>query len=154
MYGSFCSIGAVFLFGLWIFGIYSITFVRLASFSCMGHFVILVRFFILVYGFLVHILSHLCLLFHFGVRIFSFRFCSIYVVSFGEWVFWYRLYHICARCLLLVFGSFGFVSIRLAHVVLFTCTGACCFIYLYGFPDLNVITFVYVVLLCCAGHFI
>jgi len=84
MYGSFCSIGAVFLFGLWIFGIYSITFVRLASFSCMGHFVILVRFFILVYGFLVHILSHLCLLFHFGVRIFSFRFCSIYVVSFGE----------------------------------------------------------------------
>jgi len=94
---------------------------------------------------LVQVVSHLCTLFAFGTGCITF----VHVVC-----FWYRLYHICARCLLLVFGSFGFVSIRLAHVVLFTCTGACCFIYLYGFPDLNVITFVYVVLLCCAGHFI
>jgi len=67
-------------------------------------------------------LSHLCVLFPFGVRIFSFRLYNIfYVVS-----FWWTILlvqnvsHLCT--LFLVFGFFLPVFIRFVHV-LFSCAG-------------------------------
>lgn len=114
---------------------------RLALFSCMGHFAILMQFF------------------HFGVRILGLYFIKFMnVVSF--WctdLFIQTLQHFLC-CFLLMNNSFGTECITFVHVVFgvrfFSSSfyQICpCFIFLCGFLDIDFITFVQVALLWFVG---